>query len=45
MWQLIVDGMAWVDSDGSSMWPYEEAVSLAAMLESIGYEDIEFVEV
>lgn len=38
MFELIADGIPWEDMDGQIMWPEREAITLAAALETIGYE-------
>lgn len=38
MFAVIADGIEWEDSDGLTEWPWEEAVSLAELLESMGYD-------
>lgn len=38
LWQVLADGIAWVDPDGKDRWPYEEADSLAEVLEGMGYD-------
>jgi hypothetical protein len=45
MYQVIVDGIAWVDGDGKETWPKREADSLADHLASQGYKDIEVIAV
>lgn len=45
MYQVIVDGIAWEDSDGKSEWPKIEADTLADHLASQGYTDIEVIPV
>lgn len=42
MFQVLADGMAWVDSDGLDNWPAFEAEALAEVLVSQGY-DVEVV--
>ena len=41
MYRIIVDGTAWVDSDGRFEWDLREANTLAEVIESAGFEDIE----
>jgi hypothetical protein len=44
MFEVIADGIAWVDSDGNVEFTWQEAASLAEGLENIGYDvDIESV--
>ena len=38
LWLILADGITWYDADGREEWPYEEAVTLSAMLEGMGYE-------
>jgi len=44
MYQLIADGIPWVDSDGNDTWDYWSVVSLAEVVESQGHE-VEIVPV
>ena len=37
LYQVIADGIAWVDVDGADAWPLREARTLAARLEAMGY--------
>lgn len=37
LWLIMADGLPWCDSEGAEEFPYEEAVTLAAMLEGMGY--------
>jgi hypothetical protein len=37
MYQVIADGIPWVDADGKDEWEWDEAVMLAAMLEGVDY--------
>ena len=43
MYQIIVDGIAWVDSDGNDAWPQIQADALADHLTSMGYQDVQVV--
>ena len=45
LYQVLADGIAWVDSDGVDMWPLREANALADHLEAQGYDDVEVVPV
>jgi hypothetical protein len=38
VFQIIADGIAWVDSDGLDNWPAFETEALAAVLEDQGYD-------
>jgi hypothetical protein len=38
MYQIIADGIAWVDPDGNDTFTLREAEALADMLERNGYE-------
>jgi hypothetical protein len=38
VWMIYADGIPWVDADGTAAWPEREAVTLAALIESLGYE-------
>jgi hypothetical protein len=42
LYQVIADGVAWVDSEGADAWPIREAEALAEHLERMGY-DVEVV--
>jgi hypothetical protein len=44
LYQIIADGIVWIDSDGGSEFHRREAITLAAALENIGYQ-IELVKV
>lgn len=37
LYMILADGIYWIDSDDIDAWPYEVAVSLAAMLEGMNY--------
>jgi len=37
MYQLIADGIPWIDGDGNDQWSCAEASALADMLENMGY--------
>ena len=43
LYQVIVDGIAWIDADGEDMWPLREANALADHVEHQGYDDVEVV--
>ncbi len=46
MFELIVDGIPWQDSDGNTSWNENEAITLAAMLEDrMGYNAIEMIPI
>jgi predicted peroxiredoxin len=38
MWSVMADGQPWVDPEGQDNWRLAEAVTLADMLKSMGYE-------
>ena len=35
---IIADGIGWTDADGAEQWPEPEALALAELVESQGYE-------
>ncbi len=37
LYMILADGIYWIDSDDIEAWPYEVAISLAAMLEGMNY--------
>ena len=37
LYQVIVDGTPWIDSDGKDAWAVREAYAIADMLERDGY--------
>jgi hypothetical protein len=43
LYQVVVDGIAWIDADGASMWPLRDASALADHCERQGYHDVDAV--
>jgi hypothetical protein len=37
MFAIIADGQAWIGPDGQEVWTEDEALSLGAMLDALGY--------
>jgi hypothetical protein len=37
-YQILADGIPWIDSDGLDEWPEFETESLAAVLDELGYD-------
>jgi hypothetical protein len=43
MFQIMVDGIAWIDSDGNDQWTRRDASALADLIENQGYTDVHVV--
>jgi protoheme ferro-lyase len=43
MFEIMVDGWPWQDSQGAEAWTEPEALSLMELLERQGFEDIKMV--
>jgi len=43
MYQVIVDGIPWVDPDGHDAWALWDANALADHVASLGYQDVDVI--